>query len=74
MYSLLNNYDLKWEFVNYPHYKITTCRKIINIKSNNIIKRCVNGGSIGYWIKGNWVNEKNINKGVRLIDRQIIPF
>jgi len=74
MYLVSNSYTLKWEFVKYPCYKVTACKRIINVKSNRIIKRCVNGGSVGYWIKGDWVNEKNVNKKVRVIQNQTTPF
>ena len=44
------NFTVKWEFKEYPHYKISTCKKIINCKTGKIIKCTKSGGSVGYFI------------------------
>lgn len=50
MITISVNYTLKWRFKNYHYLQITACKKIINIKTMRIKKKCVNGGLIGYWL------------------------
>ena len=52
------NYICKWEFKEYPEYKIITCKKIINTKRCMIVKCTKNGGSIGYFISGKFFKKK----------------
>ena len=67
MYSLSKHYTLRWQFKEHPHYQISTDRTIINTQRGTQVKRCVNGGSIGYWIAGQWYNEKKVNQHVEII-------
>ena len=48
--SISTNYDLKWRIKGFENLTITSCSKIINTRTGKIKKRCVNGGSVGYWL------------------------
>lgn len=68
------NYLVKWQFKEYPHYKISTCKKIINCQRCKIIKCTKNGGSIGYFISGKFYKKSDINNHIELILKSKCPF
>lgn len=68
------NYLVKWQFKEYPHYKISTCKKIINFKRGKIIKCTKNGGSIGYFISGKFYKKSDIDNHIELIPKSKCPF
>lgn len=75
MQSISINYTLKWQFKNFTHYKITTCKKVINCRTKKIKKACMNGGSIGYWIEGIFITKSKLNEHIELIEQnQKTPF
>jgi hypothetical protein len=63
-------YIAKWQFKEYNHYKVTTCKKIVNTKTSKIIKYTKNGGSVGYFISGNFYKKSDINKHIELIPKK----
>jgi hypothetical protein len=65
---------LKWQFKNYPHYKITDDKKIINTKTNRFLKKSVNCCSIGYWIGKKFIPLNKINNHVQKIKYEYCPF
>lgn len=68
------NYLVKWQFKEFPNYKISTCKKIINCKRGKIIKCTKNGGSIGYFISGKFYKKSDINNHIELIPKSKCPF
>jgi len=74
MHTITNNYALKWQINFATHYKVTKCGKVINMQRCKILKRCVNGGQIGYWIAGKWYSLTNLRKHLVKIDRFKLPF
>lgn len=68
------NYLVKWQFKEFPNYKISTCKKIINCKRGKIIKCTKNGGSIGYFISGKFYKKSDINNHIELIPKSKYPF
>ena len=44
------NYIAKWQLKDKPHYKWTSCRKLINCRTNREIKKTIKSGIAGYWI------------------------
>lgn len=68
------DYNLKWVFKEYPHYAITSCKKVINIHRGKIVKKVVNGGSIGWWVAGSFIPQSKINNFVELIKKEKLPF
>jgi len=74
MIIISTNYELKWQFKDHPHYAITSCKKVINTHRGTIVKKVVNGGSIGWWIAGDFIPQSKINGGVKLISNDRFPF
>jgi len=74
MIRVSKEYDLIWEFVECPYYQISRCRRIFNTRTGKQLKRCLNGGSIGYWVAGRWVGESTVNQHVRKIQDIEVPF
>lgn len=75
MQTISIQYSLKWEFKDYPNYKITSCRKVVNCKTGKIKKQCLNGGSIGYWIGKTFIPKSKLNEQIIIIKQDIqIPF
>jgi hypothetical protein len=68
------NYIAKWQFKEYSHYKITTCKKIINCKTGRILKCTKNGGSVGYFINCRFFKKSDINQYIELIPKIKTPF
>lgn len=68
------NFTVKWEFKDNPHYKISTCKKIINCKTGKIIKCTKSCGSVGYFINGSFYKKSDINKHIQLIKVSERPF
>jgi hypothetical protein len=72
--TLSRSYTLKWQFKGAPHYCVSKCKKIINTRTNKAVKRCLNGGSIGYWIEGKWVSERKLKYLIETIQEGEVPF
>lgn len=68
-------FTVKWQFKEYPYYKISTCKKIINCKTSKIIKCTKSGGSIGYYIASKFYKKSDINKYIEIIPKkEYCPF
>lgn len=67
-------FTVKWQFKEYSHYKISTCKKVINCQTGKIIKCTKNGGSVGYFIAGNFYKKSSINDFIELIPKSKCPF
>lgn len=74
MDSISISYDLKWRYKILHHYQWTTCGKLFNTKTNRKIKKTVNGRSIGYWIKGNFITLNKLRSQLEIIPKDKIPF
>lgn len=68
------DYTLKWVFKNSPQYAISTCKKVINTDRGTIVKKTLNGGSIGWWIAGKFIPQSKVNNYVELIKYDSVPF
>ena len=68
------DYELKWVIKDHPEYAITTCKKVINTHRGTIVKKTLNGGSIGWWIAGKFIAQNKINNFVELIKNDKLPF
>jgi hypothetical protein len=62
-------FAVKWQFKDYPHYKVSTCKKIINCRTSNIVKCTKNGGSVGYYINSVFFKKSDINNHIELIPK-----
>lgn len=67
-------FTVKWQFKDYPHYKVSTCKKVINCKTGRIVKCTKNGGSVGYFISGKFYKKSDINSHIELIPKINCPF
>lgn len=68
------NFTVKWQFKEYPHYKVSTCKKIINCQTCKIIKCTKDGGSVGYYIASKFYKKSDINNYIELIPKIKTPF
>jgi hypothetical protein len=68
-------FKAKWQFKEYTHYKITTCKKVVNTQTNRLIKKTKSGGSVGFNIAGNFFKLSDINKHIEIIPKKVfLPF
>jgi len=72
--SISSSYHLKWQIKFATNYKITTCKKIINTKSGRILKKVLNGYSLGYWIGKKFIPISEMNKYCEHIEIINCPF
>jgi hypothetical protein len=63
-------FKCKWQFKDYPHLKVTDCKKIINEKTGKILKY----NQRGFFIAGKYLKRNEINKHLKKInyENQII--
>lgn len=59
-----------WQFKNNPEYKVTKCKKIINIKTNKIISYSTRG----FYIKNRYVKRSEINRLIKPVVINKNPF
>lgn len=64
----------KWQFKDYNQYVVTSCKKIVNLKSGKIIKCTKSGGSIGYYINQKFIKKSDINPMLEKIKISKLPF
>ncbi len=74
MYTLSTNYTLKWQIKFANNYQFTSCKKLINLKRGKVVKKCVNGGCVGYCINGKFYSTTYLKLQIELIDKIITPF
>lgn len=73
--TISTTYKLKWQLKELPHYQITECSNIINIRTGKLLKRSVNGGySVGYWINKKFIPLSKLNEHCEKIKHIEIPF
>lgn len=68
------NYTLKWQLKNKSNYKWSVCGKLFNCKTGRQIKKCYNGGSVGYWIDEKFITLSNLRKQLVKIEDTYCPF
>jgi len=72
MNYLLVNVSFKcfWQFRDQPHYKVTKCKKIINIKTGKLLKYHVRG----FFINGKYLKRNELNQYLEPIPDGECPF
>jgi hypothetical protein len=69
------NYDLKWQLSFAPNYQFSSCKKLFNVQTRREIKKIVNGGSIGYCIKGKFYSLTYLRNYIEKIpQKKYCPF
>ena len=59
-----------WQFKEYPEYKVTRCKKVINAKTGTLLKY----NSRGFFIKGRYYKRNEINQYLEKIPQMKTPF
>lgn len=64
-----------WRFKDYHFYKVTKDKKIINSKTSKFLTQRIKGGSVGYYIDGNFIKRTDLNSHIEKIPtKQHCPF
>jgi hypothetical protein len=68
----------KWELIEFPHYKWSECRQLVNAKTGKIIKKTTNGRGVkvGYYINRKFIKVEDLISGklVQKIEVKQTPF
>ena len=62
MHSISITYTLIYHISFAQEYKFSKCKKLFNCKSNKQIRQIINGGSIGYCIRGRFYSLKYLKQ------------
>lgn len=72
------NLIAKWELKEFPHYKWTECKRLVNSKTGKICKKQTNGRGTkpGYYINRKFIKIEDLiaNKCLQLIAKNDSPF
>lgn len=74
MQTISIRYALKWQLKGNEKYKWSECGKLFNTNTGRMKKKTVNGGSVGYWIGGNFIILKKLREQLELIPKEKLPF
>tara|TARA_R110000851_G_scaffold23678_1_gene69117 strand:+ start:274 stop:501 length:228 start_codon:yes stop_codon:yes gene_type:complete len=75
MNTITVTYSLIYQFKEATEYKVTRCKKVFNTKTGRLIRKVKNGGSYGYWIKGDFVViSKDKDSPLEKIPKSRCPF
>lgn len=72
--TISTTYDVIWQIKTHPNYKFTKDGICINSKLGKIVKRVKKGGSIGYYIAGNFVSLVQLRTQLEKINEVECPF
>ena len=67
-------YTAKWQLKDYSYYKWTTCKKLINCKTGQEIKKVTKGFQVGYYINRHFISLKVLRNSIELIKENDCPF
>ena len=68
-------FEVLHQVKNHSDFKVTKCRKVINCKTQKLLKQTKSGGSIGYNIGGDFYSLKTFKNHIEPIPKKIIlPF
>lgn len=62
----------KWRLVNHHHYIWTTCKKLVNSKTNKMVKKTTNGKGVkpGYYINRKFIKCEDLKQYLELIPEE----
>ena len=72
--TISNTYDVIWQIKDHNHYKFTKDGICINCQRGKIVKRVKKGGSIGYYIGGNFLSLVQLRTQLEKINEVECPF
>ena len=68
-------YTAKWQIIEFPYYKWTDCKKLINCKSGKEVQKVMKGSKPGYYINRKFIPLIKLRKLIELIpDDGDCPF
>jgi len=67
-------YTAKWQIIDKPWYKWTTCKKLINTRSGREVKKTMKGVKAGYYIDRVFVSLIELRVRVEKIKKETLPF
>jgi hypothetical protein len=73
-YTHTKTYELRWRIKNFPHYAWSEDKHLFNTKTGREIRKVINGGSIGYWIAGDFITLTKLRPLLERIPKEILPF
>ena len=68
------NYIAKQQLKDKPYYKWTTCKRLINCRTNREIKKTIKSGIAGYWIGKEFIKLTDLKTQIELIPKEKTPF
>ena len=68
------SYIAKWQLKDKPQYKWTECKKLINTKTGNEIKKTLKGMVAGYWIGKEFISLDKLKLNIELIPKKDNSF
>ena len=73
--SITKSYNIKWILKEHSNYGVTECKKVVNMRTNRIIKETINGGyTVGWWIGSIFIPKNKINKYFVKLKKEYCPF
>ena len=64
-------FKVVWQFKEFPHYKVTRCKKIINSKTQTLLKY----NKRGYFIGNKYIKKKDVNNYVvKIPEKDMLTF
>lgn len=74
MQTISINYALKFQLKFNHKYKVSKCGKVFNTQRGKMLKRCVNGGQVGYWIGREFYSLVQLRPLLEIIKPEFVPF
>lgn len=69
-----NSYSVEWCIKNHPKYGITKNGIVVNVATGKILKRTLNGYTIGYYIQGKFHSLSKLRTMIEKIPADECPF
>jgi hypothetical protein len=64
-------FKVLWQFKDFPHYKVTKCKKVINCKINTLLKYTTRG----FYIDGKYYKRSDLKDMIEKIPKkEYCPF
>lgn len=73
-HTISTTYLLEFELKNNSNYKFTKEGICINTKTNRLIRKVLNGSSVGYWIDKKFYSVNTLRKELIKISKDYCPF
>lgn len=73
-YTITTTYLLEFELKNNSNYKFTKDGVCINTKTSRVIRKVLNGSSVGFWIDKKFYSVNTLRKELIKIQKEYCPF